>query len=125
MSRHPNQERSRRVLIVDRSPENREVLRTVLQRRGMEILEAAEPRRGLALARRHRPDVIVVDLEHESPEDALWVAELNQQTIDGRLLVLGGVSHLGPPLTPRSIAKPYHFGPVIRTIEQMAERVAP
>ncbi len=39
---------SRRVLIIDRSDENRAVLRTLLERRGAEILESREAPRAMA-----------------------------------------------------------------------------
>src|ERR1700676_2391032 len=56
------------VLIVDRSAESREVLRTALELRGVQIFEAARADDGLALARQHRPDMIVLDLDAPAPE---------------------------------------------------------
>ena len=53
------------VLIIDASEETREVLQTALERRGLRILAADRARRGLELARRHHPDLIVLDLEIE------------------------------------------------------------
>ena len=53
----------RSVLIVDRSEETREVLKTALERRGVRILAASRAQRGLELARQHQPDLIVLDLE--------------------------------------------------------------
>ena len=52
------------VLIVDPLEETREVLRTALESRGVRILATDEPARGLALAREHGPDLIVLDVEH-------------------------------------------------------------
>ncbi len=51
------------VLIVDRSEETREVLQTVLERRGVRTLAASKAEAGLELAERHHPDLIVLDLE--------------------------------------------------------------
>ena len=53
----------RSVLIVDRSEETREVLQTVLERRGVRTLAAGRAEMGLELARRHHPDLVVLDLE--------------------------------------------------------------
>ena len=53
----------RSVLIVDRSEETREVLQTVLERRGVRTLAAGRTETGLDLARQHHPDLIVLDLE--------------------------------------------------------------
>ena len=43
----------RSVLIVDQSEENREVLRTVLERHGVRIITASRTKEGADLARRH------------------------------------------------------------------------
>ena len=53
----------RSVLIVDRSEDSREVLRTVLEKRGVRTWEATEARQGVELARQHHPQVIVLDLD--------------------------------------------------------------
>ena len=64
----------RKVLIVDRSEENQEVLRTALERRGLRILAASRARQGMDLARAYRPDLIVLDLELEnSPPEEVCV----------------------------------------------------
>jgi CheY-like chemotaxis protein len=57
------------VLIIDRSAESREVLKMALERRGMRIFEAAGAEDGLRLARQHRLDLIVLDLEGIGPSD--------------------------------------------------------
>ena len=59
------------VLIVDRSAESREVLKTALERRGMRIFTAADAEDGMKLARQHRLDLIVLDLEAAGPSDML------------------------------------------------------
>ena len=114
------------VLIVDASADNREVLRTVLARRGLQIFEAEAADRGLELAREHRPDVIVLDLEAEKIDaDAIrrqFSAEATSQ--ESRLIVLGKIRR-GPVFTGgHVISKPYHFAPLIHTIEQLAAKAA-
>jgi CheY-like chemotaxis protein len=114
------------VLIVDASEDNREVLRTVLARRGLEILEADAAEAGLEMAREHHPDVIVLDLE-ASRVDAetireQFTAEATSQ--HSRLIVLGKVRR-GPTFAGgHVISKPYHFAPLIHTIEQLAAKAA-
>src|SRR5881394_1344587 len=68
------------VLIVDSSADNREVLRTVLARRGMQILEAEAADEGLALAREHHPDVVVLDLDAERADAAVIREQFSEQT---------------------------------------------
>src|SRR5262245_61009259 len=113
------------VLIVDSSAENREVLRTVLQRRGLRIFEADEPERGLELAREHHPDVIVLDLESRPTiggdvEDRFG-AEAHEQHASLVLLGQAGNPHAA---TTKVVAKPYHFAPLVHTIQQLAAKAA-
>jgi CheY-like chemotaxis protein len=114
------------VLIVDSSADNREVLRTVLARRGMQILEAEAAEQGLALARQHHPDVVVLDLEAEQDDTAAIRDQFSEQT-PGRqksVIILGKIRR-GPTFTGgHVISKPYHFAPLIHTIEQLAAKAA-
>jgi CheY-like chemotaxis protein len=110
------------VLIVDSSEETREVLRTVLERRGLKIFAAARPDRGLQLAREHHPDLIVLDLEvggHGGGEVCEPFAEESRAS-QTALVVLGTVRCDCPaPLQGEFVAKPYHYGPLIRRIEEL------
>jgi len=114
------------VLIVDSSADNREVLRTVLARRGLQIFEADAAEVGLELARVHHPDVIVLDLETEQL-DAETIRQRYSQQATGqssRLIVLGKVRR-GPTFTGgHVVSKPYHFAPLVHTIEQLAAKAA-
>jgi CheY-like chemotaxis protein len=112
------------VLIVDSSADNREVLRTVLARRGMQVLEAEAAEEGLTLAHEHCPDVIVLDLEAERPD----AASMRQQFAgaarnrDKSVIVIGKIRS-GPVFTGgHVISKPYHFAPLVHTIEQLAAK---
>jgi CheY-like chemotaxis protein len=114
------------VLIVDASADNREVLRTVLARRGLHILEADAADDGLRMARDHHPDVIVLDLEAERQDAETirqqFTAEATSQS--SRLIVLGKLRR-GPTFTGgHVISKPYHFAPLVHTIEQLAAKAA-
>jgi len=114
--------RNHRVLIVDQSEDTREVLRTALERRGVHTLEASGARQGAALARRHHPRVIVLDVESEAADDddvqALYEAESKDH--DARLVVLGRTHRFEQSLPKdRIVPKPYHFAPLIRKIERL------
>ena len=113
---------TRRVLIVDESRETRDVLRTVLELRGLLILEARGARQGLELARHHHPDVIVLDLDAEFAEDAAVQAGFDDESRDhhSSLLVLGKARQYATSIPDDCVlAKPYHYGPLIRKIEQL------
>jgi len=108
------------VLLVEPSPETREVLATILQMRGLRIFEADEPRRGLELAREERPDVIVLDFDQPAVDDRLQI-ELSAETRQphGGLIVLGTIRPDQLATANRFIAKPFHYGPLVQTIERL------
>ncbi len=108
------------VLIVDQSDETREVLRTALERRGMEILEASRAEQGLELARRHTPDLIVLDLEMETASEGL-PAGFEAASSSGRtpMVLLGSARRDGGAPHRQYVSKPYHYGPLIRRIEEL------
>lgn len=117
------------VLIVDCSEETREVLQTALERRGLRTFAACEARQGIALARKHHPDLIVLDLELDnSAPDTLSAPFAEQSRSDGApLVLLGSVRRQNPPNPQKPppegefFAKPYHYGPLIRRIEELLE----
>ncbi len=118
----------RRVLIVDESDESREVLRTILERRGVEIVEAVEGRQGLTLAGSCCPDLIVLDLETLPGEDVGLRDQYDRQSKSNRtpILLLGTVTACDQASSHGSVmAKPYHYGPLLRTIEGMLRAVEP
>lgn len=117
------QESGPSVLIVDRSAESREVLRTVLASRGVRILEAAGASQGLELCRRHHPEVVVLDLDSAAPHDDEMRRAYQSQTAgdDASLVVLGTLRDAAPD-QGRYVPKPYHYAPLIRTIEELLKR---
>jgi DNA-binding NtrC family response regulator len=114
------------VLIVDPSADNREVLRTVLAGRGLRILEASAAEQGLELARAHHPDVIVLDLDAQQLEAEGVREQFAAETGHGEhhLIVLGKVRRSPFFTGGHVISKPYHFAPLVHTIEQLAAKAA-
>jgi CheY-like chemotaxis protein len=109
------------VLIVDASDETREVLQTALERRGVRILSANRAAPGLELARRHHPDLIVLDLEVDGPAAANLSATFAEQSRSDSagLVLLGSLRRGTPPASGEFVAKPYHYGSLIRKIEEL------
>ena len=115
------------VLIVDRSEDTREVLRTVLEKRGVRTWEAAGARQGVELARQHHPHVIVLDLESGDADQQeirdQYQAESKEH--DAYLVVIGrSVSYEQILPKDRILSKPYHYAPLVRTIETLLSSVA-
>jgi chemotaxis response regulator CheB len=113
----------RRVLIVDQSDEMRQLLKSILATRGWEILEARASRQGLDIAHDCHPDVIVLDVEtvqdasaRPSRQDVpAWQAE------EAPVVFLGKLPHVDSRRQHRCLAKPYHYAPLLRTIEELLE----
>ena len=63
---------AKRILVAEDEPDNRGIVVKVLTLEGYQTLEAADGRSALALARRERPDLIVMDLG--MPEMDGWEA---------------------------------------------------
>lgn len=116
----------RSVLIVDESDETREVLRTVLERRGMRIFSARRAQRGLELARRHHPDLIVLDLELDdsAPESLSNRFAEQSEAQPTPLVMLGSVRRPADGIpNGEFLAKPYHYGTLIRRIEKLLDTI--
>jgi CheY-like chemotaxis protein len=110
------------VLIVDASRETREVLRLLLERRGAKTVEAERPEDAIQLARDLQPDLIVFDAESDKSGSGELTDDL-RAIADGNhipIVILGKVRQLrSPVLAEQFVAKPYHYGPLIRKINSL------
>lgn len=109
-----------RVLIVDESEESRAVLSELLQRRGAIALHSDQAELAADLTERQHPDLIVFDAEsdhsdsHEATDRVISAANDSETPI----IVLGSVRRDKIRIRDGQIvAKPYHYGPLIRTID--------
>lgn len=113
------------VLIVDQLEDSREVLQTALQRRGLRTLVTDSVEDGLQLAQSHRPQVIVLDVESQAADDDAMCRQFasHAQQQNQSLVVLGAArAAISPHSRRRFVRKPYHYAPLIRTIEQLLEQ---
>jgi len=105
---------------VDAAEETRDVLQTALERLGRKTLTASRADQGLALVREHRPELVVLDLEIEGDSSAdLALRFAEQLPAEQTSLVLLGSVRRPPPPTGEFVAKPYHYAPLIRKIEEI------
>lgn len=112
--------RQQSVLIVDELEETREVLQTALSRRGISILTSSEAGQGLKLAQSHHPDLVVLDMEMEScqaTEGGFATEMLGRK----KSLVMLGTARKRVPTGGQFVSKPYHYGVLIRKIEELLE----
>lgn len=117
----------KRVLLVDRSDDARDVIRTILERRGVEIIEAPSARAGLDLLKLHRPQVVVLDLETEAADDDTIRAAFDDAAAAGQaeMVILGNLRRDSPARDKHVLSKPYHYGPLIEMIEELVRDNAP
>jgi DNA-binding response OmpR family regulator len=108
------------VLIIDRSAESREVLRTLLERQGAATLEAERLEQALPLADQFRPDLIVLDVDsdHSATGDATKILREAVGRTDTPIVILGRLRRpCGDLPAGQILAKPYHYGALIRKID--------
>jgi DNA-binding NtrC family response regulator len=116
---------SPRVVIVDELDGCGEVLHTLLSSRGVPSIAARGVREGMQLVRRHHPSVVVLDLEAHGADDSQVRDALDQEAAEYRtaLIVLGHApQNLSPLPEAQVLAKPYHYAPLLRTIERLLAR---
>ena len=113
--------RPQSVLIVDQSADTREVLRAALERGGTLIFDTDRADVGLEMARRHHPDLIVLDLE-AMPTDSAVAGGFGEsaQASNTPIVVLGSARAQARCVpTGEFVSKPYHYAPLIRRIEEL------
>lgn len=112
------------VLIVDRSEDTREVLRTALARHGVRVLEAEARLQGLDIAKEQHPDVIVVDLEDPAEDTPAAMESFSDSSNSAGtpIVILGTARQKRTAKSGDFFTKPYHYAPLIRTIEERLER---
>ena len=81
---------AKRILVAEDDPDNRCIVVKVLTLEGYETLEADDGRSALALARRERPDLIVMDLGMPGMDgwEAARRLKADPQTADIRIIAL-------------------------------------
>jgi CheY-like chemotaxis protein len=115
------------VLVIDPLEETRAVLETVLSRRGVRIATAVRRDQGLRLAAEFRPDVVVLDCESltaaadgdaDSEEAQRLFADTRPEQPPS-LILLGSARRNSTAASTRHVPKPYPYGPLISTIEEL------
>jgi len=52
-----------RILVVEDNPQNRMLIKDILEFHGYEIIEAADGQTGIEMAKNHKPDLILMDIQ--------------------------------------------------------------
>ena len=125
MTLQDSKDHSLSVLVVDEHSESLEILRTILELRGVNVLEARAAEAGLEVMRAEHPRVVVLDLDLDTTlcEDETIQTAFEDETrrCDSSLVILGK-TRMKSNSHGQVINKPYQYGQLIRTIEQLLER---
>jgi CheY-like chemotaxis protein len=108
------------VLVVDPLDETHEVLRTVLANRGVDVVASRDSGRGLELARRHRPQLVVLDVDAD--DGTVEIAKrLETESAGGapQLVILGRTKREPAADGVCRFSKPYHYAALIHKIEEL------
>jgi DNA-binding response OmpR family regulator len=87
-----------RVLVMDDDLAVRAWLRTVLEDKGYEVLEAPDGTAGMELSRTHRPAIVILELLMADKDGIQTLRELRQQEGSMKIIAMSG----GSPNVPRN-----------------------
>ena len=106
-----------RVLVMDGQTETQEVLKTVLEPRGMQVECGTPWPSRLTAETEEPPDLVVIDAEVQRGSGETW-DEVPQVIIgQARIPAAGGLA-----TNRRYLSKPFHYAELVRVIEQLLER---
>jgi two-component system cell cycle response regulator DivK len=120
----------KRILVIDDHEDNRKILNDLLASAGYEIVEAVTGREGVAMARLHHPDLILMDIQLPEMDGyeatRLIRADSNMELIpiiavtsyalsgdDAKALAAGCTDYVTKPFSPRQLLAKVrdHIGP--------------
>ena len=120
-------EKSKCILIVDDDPSVRMVLRKRLEDRSFRVFEAEEGSSGLALAKRKRPDLILLDIVMPG-EDGTQTYRALKEDPDTKAIPIVFLSALAQGMTQAQkdgmggqyvvLGKSYSLDELLRTVQQ-------
>jgi two-component system, chemotaxis family, chemotaxis protein CheY len=83
------------VLVVDDDPNVRDTICQILEGCGFEMLLAPDGKRGLALFRRHKPDLVITDIIMPEQEGLGLIREILAEAPEARILAISGGGRIG------------------------------
>ena len=86
----------KQILIVEDKPTSRELLRTVLEHQGYEVVEAEDGHQALDRVREHTPDLILMDLQIPGRNGYDVLLEIRKDSRSNRIPVLAVTANAMP-----------------------------
>lgn len=78
----------KKILVIDDDPELREALKTILERKGYQVLTAKDGNIGLATAEREAPDLVLTDLMMPKKSGFLVLEKLKTRKSGVRVIMM-------------------------------------
>jgi CheY-like chemotaxis protein len=127
--------KARRVAVVDDDPTMRLLLRLLLEREGFEVLEGENGEQAVAVVRRERPELLVIDLTMPGLDGYEAIGAIRRELSLARLPVIVLTAENGPGIQQRVLelgaddylVKPFDAGVLlarVRAALRRSERLA-
>ena len=104
MNMHISGEQKQRILVVDDSEDMRDLLQRLLERAGYRVVVAQDGQASLTQAKRHHPDLILMDLSLPDMDGWEAVAHLRKMREFGTIPILAVTAHVSPFEEDRAMA---------------------
>ena len=122
----PTRRDAKRILIVEDNELNMKLLNDVLEAYGYEVIQAREGRMALPLARQHRPDLILMDIQLPdiSGLDAVRQLKEDEQMREIPIIAVTAFAMVGDERKTLEsgcnayVAKPIMLRPFLETVER-------
>jgi two-component system, cell cycle response regulator DivK len=119
------------ILVVEDNPANLKLATTVLEHAGYQVLHAGTAADGIALARRHRPDLILMDIQLPGMDGltATSVLKTDAETRAIPIVALTAFAMVGDEARILAagcdgyIAKPFDYKVFLSRVESILQRV--
>jgi CheY-like chemotaxis protein len=118
--------KNRTILIVEDGSQNRKLFRDVLQYRGYTVLEAMNGQEGIALAKQHQPDLILMDIQMPVMDGLSATRILKQNETTQHIMVVALTANAMPGDKEKIleagchdyISKPFHLHEFLEKIKE-------
>ncbi len=104
MNMHISGEQKQRILVVDDSEDMRDLLQRLLERAGYRVVVAQDGQASLTQAKRHHPDLILMDLSLPDMDGWEAVAHLRKMREFRTTPILAVTAHVSPFEEDRAMA---------------------
>jgi len=84
-----------KILVIDDDPLVRRTVEKIVQRAGHEVHVAGDGRRGMALFRQQRPDLVITDVIMPEQEGLGTIMMIRREQPDAKIIVISGGGRMG------------------------------